>query len=39
MYYDSLTLLKAKFLYLGQRKFERNTLTEAILKVKIKVIF
>lgn len=35
MYYDSLTLLKAEFSYLGHRKFERNTLTEVILKVKI----
>lgn len=39
MYYDSLTLLKADFAYLGHRKLERNTLHEAVLKVKIKVIF
>lgn len=39
MYYDSLISLKAEFSYLRHRKFERNTLTEAILKVKIKVLF
>lgn len=39
MYYDSLISLKAEFSYWGPRKFERNTLTEAILKVKTKVLF